>query len=36
VIVTGKPVSAGIDPNLKLMDKMPGDNIKVAEVVGNK
>lgn len=28
VIVTGKPVSVGIDPFLRLVDKTPGDNIK--------
>ena len=30
--VTGKPVQVGIDPYLKLMDKMPGDNIKGCSV----
>jgi len=28
IIVTGKPVRVGIDPYLKLIDRMPGDNIK--------
>ncbi|HEY2580653.1 MAG TPA: hypothetical protein VGI43_02550, partial [Mucilaginibacter sp.] len=28
VIVKGKPISAGIDPYAKLIDRMPGDNVK--------
>jgi hypothetical protein len=28
IIVTGKPVSVGIDPYLKLIDRIPGDNVK--------
>lgn len=32
VIVTGKPVSAGIDPYLKLIDKNTGDNVKTCSI----
>ena len=28
IIVTGRPVRVGIDPYLKLIDRIPGDNIK--------
>ncbi len=31
IIVTGKPVSAGIDPLLKLIDKNNGDNMKTLQ-----
>lgn len=31
IMVTGKPVRVGIDPYLKLIDRVPADNIKMVE-----